>query len=121
MSIELDVNTLANAKAKGKRPFFFNNPEAEKVMSITMALAMELSVTRDRLDTIERLLNTKNVLTTAEIDAFVPDKIAEQERGNARQDLIACILRIVQQDMDQLANMEPDMETIMDILADPNG
>ncbi len=116
MMIDLDVNVLANAKAKGKRPFFLDNPEVEKVLSITMAVAGELAVTRDRLDTIERLLDAKGVLSTAEIDAYVPDAAAEAERGAARQEYIARILRILQQEIERMEGADPDVEDVADML-----
>ena len=53
-----DIQLSAN-KAKGKRPYFLDNPEVERVMNITMAVAMEVGVMHERLDTIERLLAKK--------------------------------------------------------------
>lgn len=38
-------------KAKGKRPYYFANPDVDRLLSMVMALTGELSVTRDRLDT----------------------------------------------------------------------
>jgi hypothetical protein len=43
-------------KARGQRPEYFADPAIDKVLSITMALAGETAVMRDRMDTIERLL-----------------------------------------------------------------
>ena len=42
-------------KAKGERPRYFEDPAIDKVLSITLALAGEVAVLRDRVDTIERL------------------------------------------------------------------
>jgi hypothetical protein len=42
-------------KAKSKRPIYFNNPECDKLLAIIMALAGELAVTRERLDTLSGL------------------------------------------------------------------
>ena len=52
----VDWIALAGAKPKGKRPYFFDDPAVERVLAITMAVVQELAVTRERLDTIERLL-----------------------------------------------------------------
>ena len=38
-------------KAKGERPFFFDNPDVDKLLAMLMGLAGEVSVMRDRLDT----------------------------------------------------------------------
>ena len=60
---DIDINKLANAKSKGKRPYFFDDPAVERVLSITMAVATELAVTRERLDTVERLLEERVPVT----------------------------------------------------------
>jgi len=39
-----DPLSQAGNKAKGKRPWFFEDREAERVMNIVMALAQEVSV-----------------------------------------------------------------------------
>lgn len=93
-----DPLAQAGNKAKGKRPWFFEDREAERVMNIVMALAQEVSVMRMRLDTVERLLEEKGSLTRADIDAFAPDKAQAAERGAWNQEFIARILRIVQQE-----------------------
>ena len=93
----LDAVRLAGSKARGKRPYFFDDPDVERVLSITMAVAAELAVLRQRLDTIEELLETRGSVTRADIDAFVPDPAHAQRRGQWYQEYIARILRIVQQ------------------------
>jgi hypothetical protein len=94
----LDPVALANAKAKGKRPYFFRDPDVERVLSITMAIAMEHAVTRQRLDALERLLEARGLMDRAELDAFVADPAAEVERSRWMQEYVARVLRIVQQE-----------------------
>ena len=89
-------------KAKGRRPYFHDDPAVDKVLAIAMALAAELSVTRERLDTVERLLADKGILTAAEIDAWRPDAAAKNERATLRNDYVRRILRIIQQELDEL-------------------
>ncbi|MET0363667.1 MAG: hypothetical protein ABW169_03350 [Sphingobium sp.] len=95
MSIN-DAIAEAGAKAAGKRPYFLDE-EVEAVLAITMAVAQELAVSRQRVDTLERLLEGKGVLSKAEIETYAPDPAAAIERGLANQEYIARILRIVQQ------------------------
>jgi len=96
LSIE-DALADASAKPAGKRPYFLH-PEVERVMAITMAVAQELAVTRDRLDTVERLLESKGVLFRQEIETFHPTQQDSAERGLWIQEYLARILRIVQQE-----------------------
>jgi hypothetical protein len=63
---------MAGDKSKGERPYFFNSAETERVMNIAMAIAAELAVVRERIDTIERLLEAKGILQQSEIEAMPP-------------------------------------------------
>ncbi len=92
-----DALSEAGAKPAGKRPYFLE-PQVERVMAITMAVAQELAVARQRIDTLERLLEAKGVLGAGEVDAFAPDPSASAERAMWNQEYIARILRIVQQE-----------------------
>lgn len=91
-----DAIAEAGAKAAGKRPYFLND-EAETVLAITMAVVQELAVARQRIDTLERLLEGKGVLSRREIETFAPDPAAAVERALFNQEYIARVLRIVQQ------------------------
>jgi hypothetical protein len=92
----------STAKAKGRRPYFFDDPAVDKLLAITMAIAGELSVTRERLDTVERILAQKGLLSELEIDAWRPDEPAKQERAQMRQDYIARVLMILQNELEEL-------------------
>ena len=100
----IDVNALSNAKAKGARPYFFDDPAVERVLSITMAVATEVAVLRERMDTIERLMETGIPVTKAAIDAYKPTDDAGRERQEWHAAYVARILRIVQQELQALEN-----------------
>jgi hypothetical protein len=91
----------ASAKPAGKRPYFLT-PEVERVMAIAMAIAQELAVARARIDTLERLLERKGVMTREEIETFEPTPNEATERGLWAQEYIARVLRIVQQEAEQI-------------------
>ena len=91
-----DAIAEAGAKAAGKRPYFLDE-QVETVLAITMAAVQELAVARQRIDTLERLLEGKGVLSRSEIESFAPDPAAAVERALASQEYIARVLRIVQQ------------------------
>lgn len=88
--------------AKGRKPQYFADPAVDKLLSITMTLAAELSVTRDRLDAVERLLAQRRVLALDEIDRFAPDPAAESQREARRQEYVARVLRAVQGELEEL-------------------
>jgi len=96
VSIE-DALADSGAKPAGKRPYFLN-PETERVLAITMAVAQELAVTRDRLDTLERVLEANGIPVRDAIESFTPTAQESAERGLWIQEYLARILRIVQQE-----------------------
>lgn len=111
MAAERDL-TKSTAKAKGRRPYFFDDPAVDKLLAITMAMAGELAVTRERLDTVERILASKSLLSAAEIDEWRPDNAAKQERAKLRHDYIARILMILQNDLEELEQQKSDADYV---------
>ena len=62
---------------------------------------------RERMDTVERLLEQKGSISRADIDAFVPDQSAGEERGLATRAYIARVMRGFQQEVEALENPDP--------------
>lgn len=114
----IDVFKLANSRAKGKRPNFLDDPAIERVLSITLAVAGELAVTRERLDTVERLLSNSDLLTQAAIDAYEPSEQEAQQRAMWHQEYLARIFRIVQQELEALESNDPSSEAVGATLTD---
>lgn len=97
-----EILRLANAAPSGKRPHFFADPDIDRLLAIVWAMAGELAVTRERLDTVERLLDGRQLLSQAEIDAYRPDAQAARERGQMQLEYLARLLRVLQQEVEQL-------------------
>ena len=93
-------------KAKGKRPAFFDDPQIDTVMGIVMALAGEVSVLRERLDTVERLAAAKGLLTPHDIEAYHPDEAVMAERERWRTEYLERILRVVHQELEEADKSE---------------
>ena len=97
--------------AKGKRPQYFSDPAIDKILWITLTLCEELSVTRDRLDTFERLLEKERVLKKSAVDDYEPDAKAEAQREQRRADYIDRVLRTVSAELQELSGRTaPSME-----------
>ena len=116
--MSIDPIALAGTRARGKRPYFFKDPDVERVLSIAMVVAMEHAVTRQRLDALERLIEQKGLFTREELEQFRPDAAAEAQRTRWTQEYIARVLRIVQQETEALEGgaMDVPMEEVMDAL-----
>jgi hypothetical protein len=69
-----------------------------------MVLANELSVVRDRLDTVEKIAAAKGVLLDAEIEAFEPDQATLEARELRRQDFLARLFYLARKDAAEQAS-----------------
>lgn len=89
-------------KAKGQRPKYFDDPAIDRVLAITLSLAGEVSVLRDRIDTIERLSASGKPFGPADVDAFEPSNEIATDRERWRANYIEQVLLVIQQDVDDL-------------------
>ena len=117
MTEGIDWIACAGSKAKGRRPEFHDDPAIDRLLSLTMALVGEVSVLRERFDTVERLLESKGSVTRAEIDAYLPDIAASEERGLATRAYIARVMRGFQQEVEALENPDPPITDLVEKLA----
>lgn len=116
--MDIDPIARAGAKAKGKRPAYFDDPALDRMLSILLAVVGEVSVLKERLDTVERLLDAKGAISRADIEAYEPDRDAAYERGLATKEYIARVMRGVQQDMEAMTAPEPPVEQVSRELRD---
>lgn len=90
--------------AKGRRPVFSGDPQVDKLVSITMNLVAEVSVLRDRLDTIERLAGERGVFTSADIEAFDVTPEIDAAREKWRAAYLDRVLWTMREEIDQLTD-----------------
>lgn len=83
-------------KARGERPYFFDDPAVDKVVAMVMGLAGEVAVLRDRQDTLERLLEARGVLSRGDIESYAPPPVVMAERAAWREGFLGEVLRIVE-------------------------
>jgi Flp pilus assembly CpaF family ATPase len=90
-------------KAKGQRPSYFSDPAVDKLLSMTMALAGEVSVLRDRMDTIEHLLERGEKVSREAIDGFIPDADLRARRDERRDQFIGIILKSLHEEVEEMS------------------
>lgn len=78
------------------------------LLSMLMAAAGELAVTRDRLDTLERLIEKHGLFRREEVESFVPDSDVEEEREAWRTEYLERVLRIVHHELESRDAGETD-------------
>ncbi len=77
---------------KGRNPHFFDDPNIDRLISMVMELASELSVTRDRLDSHQRILEKKGIFISDEIDKFDPSPEELKSREEWRSKFLDRVL-----------------------------
>ena len=89
--------------AKGKKPQYFSDPATDKLLAMTLTLMEELSVTRERLDALERLLASKRVMDLAELEGWKPDADATLARNAARASYVERMMRSMHAELEEIA------------------
>lgn len=105
---------------KGKRPDFFDQPGVDYLMSMTMVLAQEMTVLKDRLDLVERVAAAKGVVLREEIENFELDQEALEAREQGRQEFFDRLFVVFAQEVAELQRndtKEKFQETLDDIAA----
>lgn len=80
--------------SKGHRPHFFDDPAIDQVMTFFIELMTEVAVMRERLDTVERLLDTDGIVTRAGIEDYRADSAVEAERTAWRNAFLSRVMRM---------------------------
>jgi len=80
--------------SKGKRPHFFEDPAIDQMMTFLLELMTEVSVTRERIDTIERLLDAKGAISRDDIEGYKAPPEVETERTAWREAYTKRVLRM---------------------------
>ncbi len=95
-------------RAKGARPYFFDDPTSDKLLSIVMALAGEVSVLHDRLDSALRLLEERGTLPPDAVEGYRPDQAVRAERDAWREEFLQRVLRVVHAEVEAEPNDRPE-------------
>ena len=92
--------------AKGKKPGYFADPATDKLLQMVVTLAGELSVVRDRLDLVERLATEAGAFDRSDLESMQLTEADLSERDASRGNFVARVLRVLDQDLDEITNPE---------------
>ncbi len=88
--------------AKGRKPQYFADPATDKLLSMVLALTQELSVARDRIDTLERLLDRAGVLAAQTVDDYLPTAEEAAARSALRAGMLRRVFRAAEKEAQDL-------------------
>ncbi len=86
---------------------------------MVLALTQELSVARDRIDTLERLLDRAGVLNLTTVEVYLPTPQEAAERGERRAAMLRRVFRGAESEARALDALDPAGASpeIMDVLS----
>lgn len=80
--------------SKGKRSQFYDDPAIDDLMTFLLEHMAETGALRERLDTLERLLEAKGNVTRADIEAYQPSPEVEKERSDWTRAFLRRVIRL---------------------------
>ncbi|MEZ5500453.1 MAG: hypothetical protein R3E77_13635 [Steroidobacteraceae bacterium] len=84
---------------RGGRPFFFADPAVDKLLNMTVTLASEVWVLRERLAALEAIGVEQGSLAAGAVDSYEFDAAAEARLGALRKEFIDSLFRILAEDI----------------------
>jgi hypothetical protein len=88
-------NTLPRTP-KGKRATFYAEPGVDQLYGIVAALAAELGAARERIDTLERLLEQARALPPGAVESFQPPAEVAAARQREREAFIQRVFPVLE-------------------------
>jgi hypothetical protein len=82
---------------------FFDDPAVDRVLGIVMELAAEVYVLRERLRTVEQMLDERGAISRADLEAYRPSAEERAARLAERDAFIARIMAPVTHEADSPA------------------
>jgi hypothetical protein len=82
---------------------FFEDPAVDRVLGIIMELAAEVYVLRERLRTVEALLDERGTISRADLEAYQPSPDERAARLKERDAFVARIMAPVTHEADSPA------------------
>jgi hypothetical protein len=95
---------------KGRRPQFFDDPAVDQLHGMVMAMATEMAVLYERIDTMERIADAKGVTMREELARYRPDEAAQAEREAWRQRFLGRLFYLYREDLDDRLGQENEAQ-----------
>ena len=95
---------------KGRRPQFHDDPAVDQLHGMVMAMATEMAVLYERIDTMERIAADKGVMLREELARYRPDEPAQQERETWRQRFLGRLFYPYREELDDRLGQENEAQ-----------
>jgi hypothetical protein len=108
MSNATDVKVKRSIR--GRRPKFHDDRAIDQLHGMVMAMATEMAVLYERIDTMERVAATKGVMLRDELAGYAPDEAAQADREAWRQKLLERMFYLYREELDDRLGGESDAQ-----------
>jgi len=81
-------------KIKGRKSTFFDDPAIDQMMTFFTELMTEVSVLRDRVDTLEKILEDRTLLPPDALESYKHSAESEARRLKLRKSFVQRVLRV---------------------------
>lgn len=102
----LDSVKEAAKTASGPRPYFLENPDCDRLLSMILAMGSQISILNDRLDNALLLLEQNGVVVRETLDTFEPDSTIQAERLARDEAFVTRLLRVLSYEFETLKSTE---------------
>lgn len=102
------MNTSVKRSIKGRRPQFYQDREIDRLHGMVMAMATEMSVLYERIDTMERVAAARGVVMREELARYVPDETVAAEREAWRQKFLSRLFYLYREEVDDRLGRESE-------------
>lgn len=102
------TDTAVKRTVKGRRPQFNDDPAIDNLHGMVMALAAELAVVHDRLDSVERIADAKGIMLKEELAKYSPTPEVHAEREQWRQQLLKRMFYVLREQVDDITQKEDE-------------
>jgi hypothetical protein len=89
--------------SKGRKPQYFHDPATDKLHSMVLALTQELSVARDRIDTLERLIERAGLFPASAVESYLPNADEAAVRSERRAAMLSRVFRSTEKEMHDIS------------------
>lgn len=95
---------------RGRRPQFFDDRAVDQLHGMVMAMAAEMAVLYERVDTMERVAAAKGVMLREELEKFRPDPAVQAAREEWRQQFLKRMFYLYREEVDDRLGRENDAQ-----------
>ena len=103
---KMDAVRRSIEETSGERPFFFDNPDTDRLIAMILGLSGELATVYERLDNLEQILMSKKVLSDDELESYLPDQKTAERRLDWNTMLVERVLRVLSYELNSLPEQE---------------